>query len=359
MGSHQDLIAHLAHDLPDSQLAACRRAMENLEDLEGAVREEGERAGDSGARAPLAQARALAAAARGLVTVTTSLLGACGDTEDFPAITYLQCKVLVSQMPPIVDAAWQALGNPRFRAAGKLPRSLEPRIPSHGRRAPTHLSGLEAAARALLSHAASNPRSDASAPAARESAALRARAEARLAAGAASLTAGDTRGAEEDLFGAAADAFLLAQLVVLEDAPDATSLGLPNAPGRSIAPEDRWSLSHGSVAAELRDTPHGEMAIREFWESKGWRLTAREETYLRQCQALLEHGALRVLGRWFAAPFDPVYRTVEPIRLLDIAIDAGCEVRLDMDLDRDELAVGAPHLRGCRPLRFEEVEDVA
>src|SRR5204863_145904 len=84
---------------------------------------------------------------------------------------------------------------------------------------------------------------------------------------------------------------------------------------------------HEKAIALLRGTPFGEAQIREFWAAKDWRTTEREEHYLAECAALAERGAIRVFGRWSGAPFDPVYRTMEPVRVLDVAIEPGHEER--------------------------------
>ena len=342
MSAEDAFYTHLEHDWSQHETERCRAAIAHVADLESAVAESAVASG---------QANAIAAAARGLVVLTSSLLGACSPEDDLPAVTYLQVKALLAQLPPLVDAGWQALGNPRFRVRGTLPLPLAPRMSAHGRRALAFHRGLESATRALLAHPhAAAPGSDALE---REHAALHARAGERLAQAVASANAGDI---EPALFGAAADAFALVQLRALGQPVDPTTLGLADAPGRAVSQADRWSLSHEKAVAMLRDTPHGEQEIRSFWERKGWRLTGREERYLTQCRELEAHGAIRAFGRWAAPPYDPVFHTIEPIRILDVAVEPEHEVRLEMDENRDELLIGAPHLRGCRPLSLSEIE---
>lgn len=347
MSPEDAFFAHLGHDLSSDELDRLRAAVTHVNDLESALAEQDVAA---------VQASAIAAAARGLVVVTSSLLGACSPEDDLPTATYLQVKALLVQIPPLVDAGWQAIGNPRFRARGTLPLPLEPRMSTHSRRAPAFHRGLEAAARALLAKPsrATAPVSEALE---RERSALRARAEERLATAAAwAPLGGKTDDIEQALFGAAADAFVLVQLYALAEPVDPTTVGLADASGRDVRQEDRWSLSHEKAVAMLRDTPHGEDQIRSFWQRKSWRITGREERYLAQCQELVSHGAIRAYGHWAGPPYDPVFHTIEPIRILDVAVEPEHEVRLEMDENRDELLIGAPHLRGCRPLSLSEIE---
>ena len=48
---------------------------------------------------------------------------------------------------------------------------------------------------------------------------------------------------------------------------------LTPAPGRRIARDERWILSHPDAIAKLAESAFGEREIEEFWTRKGWRLT--------------------------------------------------------------------------------------
>ena len=58
------------------------------------------------------------------------------------------------------------------------------------------------------------------------------------------------------------------------------------------------------------------------------------------------------MSRWSTCPFDPVYQTLQPVSILDVAIDRGHEFHLNMDENQDELVLGTPRFR--RVSTYEE-----
>lgn len=113
-------------------------------------------------------------------------------------------------------------------------------------------------------------------------------------------------------------------------------------PGRRIAREERWLLSHPDAIAKLADTAFGEREIDEFWRRKGWRMTKREEQYLAEVAALEQRGVLTAVTQWHTCPFATVYQTLDRATVLGIVIERGHELVLDFDDDDDHLQLGEP-----------------
>jgi len=158
--------------------------------------------------------------------------------------------------------------------------------------------------------------------------------------------------AENRLFNALADQFLLGQLVAMPTLARSPALVGHNAKGRDVKPEDRWFMSEDKAIKDLKDTKFGEQEIKEFWVRKNWRTTPLEERYLAQCAALVQSKAISVASRWSTCPFDAAYQTHETVMILDRTLDRGTEFHLNMDEGEDELQVGNPRFR--RTQQYEE-----
>ncbi len=373
--------AFLKGEKSQAELEAYRRASAQTDELEAAVQEQVHDLPLDPGAPPWAraehqrQAVALAWIARGLTTVANALLEADehGDPSTagyLPVVTFQQAKALYEQIPDTLRQGWEALANPRFRMNEALPLPLGPRVEADGKCPLLHLQGILAATEALDSYAETRFNAHLAAikgagetPAAVQSvvdslAQLRARARSKLGFGREQLAALRETGsvplathedAETRLWNALSDQFLLGQWLAMPELAD--GLG-SDVEGREIAKEDRWFLADAEAKRELAGTTFGEQEMREFWSRKGWRTTPREERYFAECKRLLDQRALRSASHWATCPFDPVYRALKPVRVLDVSVHAGQELHLDMDEHKDVLALGKPTFR--RTAEYEE-----
>lgn len=365
----------LKGEVSQVELEGYRRATSQIDDLEAAIETRAaEKPGP--ARPNEEDAAVLCWIARGLATVATTLIEV-DEKEDpstagyLPTVTFGQAKALYVQVPDFVQRAWEALANPRYRPDRPLPMPLGPRVEPSGRCPLVHMKGIHAAARALDEYA--EARLDAHIARLRAAGAsassevfdelnqVRARARAKLAftteqlsalAEGSSVPIAAHEEAEQRLWEALSDCFLLGQFVAKPALLKSAAIAGTNLMGRTIPREERWFVAEPSARKELAGTKFGEREMQEFWSRKGWRTTPREERYFAQCAQLVAEGKLVVSSPWSTCPFGPVYRTVEPVTILDQPIGAQHEFNLDMDESRDELQIGTPMFR--RTSSFEE-----
>ncbi|MBL9101570.1 MAG: hypothetical protein JNL82_11465 [Myxococcales bacterium] len=322
------------------------------------------------------QAMAYAWIARGLATIANTLIEIDEKTDAktagyLPIVTFTQARELYVQVPEYVRRAWEAMSNPNYRPDKPLPAVLSPRIEADGKCPMVHLLGIHAAATALdgFVEARVNELMAARGTIAEgdqearglldELAQVRARARSeRTFAGDQLRSLGDDvpiethEAAENRLFNALSDQFLLGQLVAMPSLARSPALIGHNSKGREVRPEDRWFLSEDKAIKDLKDTKFGEQEIKEFWVRKNWRTTPVEERYLAQCAALVANKAISVASRWSTCPFDPAYQTHESVQILDRTLPRGTEFHLNMDEGEDELQVGTPRFR--RTQQYEE-----
>jgi len=369
--------AYLKGERSQDELEAYRRATGQIDELEAAVQTQVlERRVERGAPwdRPAHQQVGMAFTwiARALATIANTLLET-DEKEDpstvgyLPVVTFGQAKALYGQAPGYIHRAWEALANPRYRSDKPLPLPLGPRVEASGKCPLVHLEGIHAAARALDGYAQvrlngylATIRESGEAPpedvqrVLDELAQIRARAQSKLAFSNDQLAAIE-RGrdvpletheeAETRLWEALCDHFLLGQFLAMPELLRSAAVAGHNATGRQIPRDERWCLTEPDAVRDLRGTKFGEQEIREFWTRKAWRTTPREERYLAQCERFVKEGAISVVSRWSTCPFDPVYQTLSPISLLDIAIDRGHEFHLEMNENEDELQVGKPRFK--------------
>lgn len=367
------------------ELDAYRRAMSHIDDLEAAIQAQVlGRPGEPG-KGPWdrprhqQQAMCFAWIARALATISTTMLesDAREDAETvgyLPVVTFGQVKELYAQVPQYIHMSWEALANPRYQASKPLPLPLGPRVEADGKCPDVHLKGIQAAAVALdhigqarlaaylqsVQQAGVSPPDEVKGYLS-ELAALWARAQSKVAFSAQQLAfvvggkdvpLSTHEEAETRLWDALADHFLVGQFIAMPELLKSAAVAGHNAMGRQIPYEERWFMSDPQAVADLKNTKFGEMEIREFWTRKAWRTTPREERYLAQCEALKREGAISVISRWSTTPFDPVYQTLAPVNILDMAMDRGTEFHLNMDENEDDLQVGSPRFR--RTKGYEE-----
>jgi hypothetical protein len=368
-----------------AELDAYRHAMKHIDDLEAAVQTQVFNRPLEPGMGPWArpkhQQQAVAATwiARSLATIAGTLLDSDAkedpDTVGYlPLVTFGQAKELYAQVPQFIHMAWEALANPRFAPSRPLPLPLGPRIEATGKCPMVHLKGIHAAAVALdhMGQARLNayfqsiqactvaPPDDVKGYLS-DLAQMWARAQSKVAFSSQQLTAvamghnipmSTHEEAENRLWDALADHFLVGQFVAMPSLLRSSAMVGINATGRQIPQDQRWFLSEPDAVRDLKNTKFGEMEIKEFWVRKAWRTTPTEERYLAQCAALRAEGAISVVSRWSTTPFDPVYQTLQPIVILDKPLDRGSEFHLNMDENTDELQCGSPRFR--RTSGYEE-----
>jgi hypothetical protein len=370
--------AFLKGEKSQSELDAYRQAMKHINDLEAALQAQViNRPLDPGTgpwSRPKHQQLAMAYTwvARALATIATTLLDSDAredpDTVGYlPLVTFGQVKALYAQVPPFVQMAWEALANPRFQPQRALPLPLGPRIEAHGKCPLVHLKGIHAAAIALdqigqarlgmylqsVQASGVTPPDDVKGYLS-DLAQMWARAQSKVAFSTQQLMAVSMGGnvtletheeAENRLWDALADHFLVGQFIAMPELLSAASMAGANATGRLIPQEERWFMSDPDAVRDLRNTQFGEQEIREFWVRKAWRTTPKEERYLAQTGALKKEGHISVVSRWSTTPFDAVYQTLQPVVILDVPMGRGTEFHLNMDENHDELDVGNPRFR--------------
>jgi hypothetical protein len=101
-----------------------------------------------------------------------------------------------------------------------------------------------------------------------------------------------------------------------------------------VAQAERWLLTPSATRHRMRAAgaeEQAERALASFWESRGWRLSAREQAYLDGVAALLAAGAVAASGRRLSeAPFAPIYRVGgRPVSLLGSDLAAGTRFAFD------------------------------
>jgi hypothetical protein len=370
--------AFLKGEKSQAELESYRRASAQIDDLEAAIQTQvlasPIRAGAPPWERPQNQQVAMAFAwiARGLATISNTLLES-DEKEDpgtvgyLPLVTFGQAKALYVQAPGYIHRTWEALANPRYRSDKPLPLPLGPRVEADGKCPIVHLRGIHAAAQALdgysqvrlngylasVQAAGTQPPEDVR-HVLDELAQIRARAQSKLAFSndqLGAIAAGQNvplethEEAETRLWEALCDHFLLGQFLAMPTLLQSAAVAGHNATGRQIPHEERWFLTEPDAVRDLKGTKFGEQEIREFWTRKAWRTTPREERYVAQCAQLKKEGAISVVSRWSTCPFDPVWQTLQPVSILDIAIDRGHEFHLNMDENEDDLTLGTPRFR--------------
>lgn len=155
--------AYVKGEKSQAELDGYRRAVSRIDELEAGLENE------TRGRAPwdlpehLEQALVFSWIARGLATIANTLLES-DELEDpltagyLPVVTFDQAKALYQQVPPVLEKAWEALANPRFKTDRPLPQFLGPRIEAEGTCPLVHLKGIQAAA-SSPSATTSSPRS--------------------------------------------------------------------------------------------------------------------------------------------------------------------------------------------------------
>lgn len=370
--------AFMKGERSQAELDAYRQAMGHIDQLEAAIQTQVLGQPLPPGTGPWArpkhhqQAMAFTWVARALATIATTLLESDAredpDTVGYlPLVTFGQVKELYGQVPGFIHMAWEALANPRFRAARPLPFPLGPRVEAQGKCPLVHLKGIHAAGLALdqvaqvrlgaflqsVQASGVTPPDDVKAYLANLSQ-MWARAQSKVAFSSQQLMMLQTAGnvtletheeAENRLWDALVDHFLVGQFIAMPELLRSSAMVGINATGRQIPQEERWFMSEPDAVRDLKGTKFGEMEIKEFWVRKAWRTTPTEERYLAQCAALKAEGAISVVSRWSTTPFDAVYQTLQPVVILDRPFDRGHEFRLNMDENHDELVVGSPRFR--------------
>lgn len=374
--------AFLKREKSQAELEGFRHASGQIDELDAAIQTQILSRPADGATPwgyPEHQQRAMAYAwiARALATIANTLIEIDEKTDArtagyLPIVTFTQAREFYVQVPEYVRRAWEALANPSYRPDKPLPLLLGPRIEAEGKCPLVHLMGIHAAAEALdgfvearLNELIAASRSgqldqDRDVQALfNEIAQVRARARSeRTFAGDQIRSFGDDvplkthEEAEDRLFRALADQFLLGQFVAMPALARSAVLVGHNAKARDIRAEDRWFMSEEQAIKDLKDTKFGEQEINEFWLRKNWRTTAIEERYLAQCAALRRDKAISVVSRWSTCPFDAAYQTHEDVVILDRQLPRGTEFHLNMDDGEDTLQVGTPRFR--RTQQYEE-----
>ncbi len=374
--------AFLKREKSQTELEGFRHASGQVDELDAAIQTQILDRRADGAKPwayPEHQQRAMAYAwiARGLATIANTLIEIDEKTDArtagyLPIVTFTQAREFYVQVPEYVRRAWEAMANPSYRPDKPLPLLLGPRIEADGKCPLVHLLGIQAAAEALdgfvearlnelVAASRSGQPDEDQDDRARfdEIAQIRARARSeRTFAGDQIRSLGDDvpvqthEEAEDRLFRALADQFLLGQLVAMPSLVRSAVLVGHDAKGREIRQEDRWVLSEERAIKDLKDTKFGEQEIQEFWLRKNWRTTPLEERYLVQCAALIRDKAISVVSRWATCPFDPAYQTHEDVTILDRSLPRGTEFHLNMDEGEDKLEVGTPRFR--RTQQYEE-----
>jgi hypothetical protein len=372
-----------------AELDAYRQAMRHIDDLEAALQMQVlNRPLDPG-QGPWArphnhqQAMAFTWIARGLATIATTLLDSDAREDPntvgyLPLVTFGQVKELYVQVPQFIQRAWEALANPRYRSDKPLPMPLGPRIEAEGKCPLVHLKGIHAAATALdqlgqarVAHYLQAVQSCGVTPSEEVKqdlaslAQIWARAQSKVAFSSQQIIIvsqgrdvplSTHEEAENRLWDALSDHFLAGQFVAMPELLHSAAVAGLNATGRQLKHEERWLLSEPQAVKDLKNTQFGEMEIKEFWTRKAWRTTPTEERYLAQCAAFLRDGSISVVSRWSTCPFDPVYQTLQPVNILDRAMDRGTEFHLHMDENEDELQVGSPRFRRTKSYEEEHEE---
>ncbi len=381
--------AFLKGETSQAELDAYRHAMKHINDLEAAIQSQVlNRPLDPGTgpwSRPKHQQQAMAFTwiARALATIATTLLDSDAredpDTVGYlPLVPFGPVKAIYAQVPQFVQAAWEALANPRYQSTRPLPLPLGPRIEAEGKCPLVHLKGIHAAAQVLdgvgqqrlgvylqsIQTCGVTPPDEVKGYLS-DLAQMWARAQSKVAFSTQQLMAVSMGGnvplstheeAENRLWDALADHFLVGQFIAMPELLRSSAMVGINATGRTIPHEERWFLSEPDAVRDLKNTKFGEQEIREFWVRKAWRTTPREERYLAQCAALRKEGAISVVSRWSTCPFDPVYQTLAPVNILDTPMDRGTEFHLHMDENEDELQVGTPRFRRTTGYQEEHEE---
>ena len=378
--------AFLKREKSQAELEGFRHASGQIDELDAAIQTQVLGRPADGATPwayPENQQRAMAYAwiARALSTIASTLIEIDEKTDArtagyLPIVTFTQAREFYVQVPEYVRRAWEALANPSYRPDKPLPLLLGPRIEAEGKCPLVHLMGIHAAAEALdgfvearLNELIAASRSgkldqDQEVQALfNEIAQIRARARSeRTFAGDQIRSFGDDvplkthEEAEDRLFRALADQFLLGQFVAMPALARSAVLVGHNAKARDVRPEDRWFMSEEQAIKDLKDTKFGEQEINEFWLRKNWRTTPLEERYLAQCAALRQDKAISVVSRWATCPFDAAYQTHEDVTILDRPLPRGTEFHLNMDEGEDTLQVGAPRFRRTQEYKEEHEE---
>lgn len=374
--------AFLKREKSQAELEGFRHASGQIDELEAAIQTQilsRPADGTTPWAYPEHQQRAMTYAwiARALAIVANTLIEIDEKTDArtagyLPIVTFTQAREFYVQVPEYVRRAWEALANPSYRPDKPLPLLLGPRIEAEGKCPLVHLMGIHAAAEALdgfvearLNELIAASRSgqldqDQDVQALfNEIAQVRARARSeRTFAGDQLRSFGDDvplkthEEAEDRLFRALADQFLLGQFVAMPALARSAVLVGHNAKARDVRREDRWFMSEEQAIKDLKDTKFGEQEINEFWLRKNWRTTPMEERYLAQCAALRRDKAISVVSRWSTCPFDAAYQTHEDVTILDRHLPRGTEFHLNMDEGEDTLQVGTPRFR--RTQQYEE-----
>lgn len=376
--------AFLKREKSQAELEGYRHASGQIDELDAAIHSQIlARPADGGTpwAYPEHQQRAMAYAwiARALATIANTLIEIDEKSDAktagyLPIVTFTQAREFYAQIPDYVRRAWEAMSNPRYRPDKPLPVSLAPRIEADGKCPQVHLLGIHAAAEALdgfvearlnelLAASNSGDQADDVRALFDEISQVRARARSERAfAGDQIKSLGDDvpikthEEAEDRLFRALADQFLLGQLVAMPTLARSPALVGHNAKGREVRHEDRWFMSEEKALKDLKDSKFGEQEIKEFWHRKNWRTTPLEERYLAQCAALLREKAISVSSRWSTCPFDAAYQTHDEVMILDRLLTRGTEFHLNMDGGEDELQVGDPLFRRTQSYEEEHEE---
>jgi hypothetical protein len=377
--------AFMKGERSQAELDAYRHAMQHINDLEAAIQMQVlNRPLDAGT-GPWSrpkhhqQAMAFTWIARALATIGTTLLESDAredpDTVGYlPVVTFGQVRAIYAQVPTFIHMAWEALANPRYRGDKPLPMPLNPRIEAEGKCPLVHLKGIHAASveldrvgQARLAQYLQSVQQCGVAPPddvkgyLSDLAQMWARAQSKVAFSNQQLLAVSMgrdvplethEEAENRLWDALCDHFLVGQFIAMPELLRSSAMVGINATGRQITQNERWIFSEPDAVRDLRNTKFGEMEIREFWVRKAWRTTPRQERYFAQCEALKKEGAISIVSRWSTCPFDPVYQTLQPVVILDQAVDRGHEFHLNMDDNIDELHMGSPRFR--RTSGYEE-----
>lgn len=312
-----------------------------------------------------------------------------GTRDYMPHVSHDQALALLRKAGDYLAEASAALADPSYDTGVALPIPLDPRIEAEGRCPVVHLKGMLQGTKYLDDYAqvaldeyvsaAASPDAPREVKAAAQK--LRgelaaARSRLAMAEGAVSpILAGQDvdqethEGAEDNLWQTLATYVRLGQVIALPSllasapVPDQTRrqrVGhTPPPPPRPTGPQridrrERWRLTDGVARQRLVAEGRADWAedeLDELWENKGWTLSADEQRFLDEVEALQHNGAVRATSYMAECPFDPVWTATRPVTIMGQQIPMGGQLAYNHHHGKGEVVTSfrsAPDFEECQ-----------
>ncbi len=379
------LRAMMKHEIVATDVEGLLRGSGQLEDLRRQLDERRQAAEVAHPHRPwealreVGHAEAFFWIAQAFIAIARSLKEA-DDADDpetagyMPPVSHDQAMALLRQAGTYLALSHAALADPSANGSATLPVALPPRIEMDGRCPVAHLKGMLTAAQYLENYAqvdvdrASAAATDA-APEEVKVAARRLRGEVAAARSHLAMATGAVypilngervddithEEAETNLWRALETYTWLGQVVALPSLLSAPSgqdgAAVPPRSGaghtpppvagpRRIGRDERWRLTDGTARQRLSvegRTAWAEDELNELWGNKNWTLSAEEQRFLAETEALQRQGQIRATSYMAECPFDPIWTATRPMTILGRSIGLGGQFAYNHHAGKGEL----------------------